>query len=59
MNKLLAPFDREFNQVVETINTQSRLDIMLLEKSLIERKFCSNRSQNQLSGSKKNTDCGD
>jgi len=53
MNKLLAPFDREFNQVVETINTQSKLYIMLLEKSLIKGKFCSNRSQNQLSGSKK------
>ena len=34
MRKLLAPFDREFKQVLETINTQSVLDIVFPEKLL-------------------------
>ena len=38
MRKLLTPFDREFKQVLETINIKSILNIVLLEKSLIERK---------------------
>jgi len=37
MKKLLAPFDREFKQVLKTINMQSILDIVVLEKSMIER----------------------
>lgn len=43
MRKLLAPFDRELNKVLETINMQWTLDIVLLEKSLKERNFCSNQ----------------
>jgi len=34
---LLAPFDREFQGVFEIINMKSVLDIVLLEKSSIER----------------------
>jgi len=52
MRKLLAPFDRELNKVLETINMQWTLDIVLLEKSLKERNFCSNQWRIQLSGYK-------
>jgi len=37
MVELLAPFDREFKEVLVIINMQSILDIASLEKSLIER----------------------
>jgi len=52
MKKLLAPFDREFKKVLETINMQGSLVTIILKKSSIERNSCSNRSQIQLSGSK-------
>jgi len=39
MEKLLAPFDRESKELSSTISMQGRLDIMTLEKSLIERKI--------------------
>jgi hypothetical protein len=42
MKKLFAPFDREFKEVLETINMQGMLDILLIDKSLKERNFCSN-----------------
>jgi len=38
MENFLAPFDREFKQVLEAINMQSALDIVLLGKSLTEGK---------------------
>ena len=42
MKKLLASFDREFKQVLETINVQNMLVIMALEKSLTKEKKSSN-----------------
>lgn len=36
MNELLVSFDREFEEVLETISTQSIIYILFLEKSLIE-----------------------
>lgn len=53
MKKLLAPIDREFRQVLETVNIQSSLDIVLLDKSLIERTKNSNWSKIELSGCRK------
>jgi len=32
MKELIAPFDREFRKVVETINMQGTSDIVFLEK---------------------------
>jgi len=49
MEKLVAPFDREFKELLKTINVQSILDIVLLEKSSIEVFFCQSWSQIQLS----------
>ena len=45
MKKLLAPFDREFKEVLETINMQGSLDILILKKSSMEGKKSSNRPQ--------------
>ena len=53
MKKLLTSFDREFKKVLETINKQSILDIVVIEKSLIEREKKTNWPRIQLSGSKK------
>lgn len=44
MKTLLAPFDGEFKEVLETISMSNRLDIVLPEKFLIETNFVSNRS---------------
>lgn len=55
-----APFDREFKDVFETINMSSRLEIVSLEKSVIEgkKKKSSNRPQIQLSGFRKTLTTG-
>jgi len=37
VGEVLAPFDREFEKVLETNNKQSTLDMVLPEKSLMER----------------------
>jgi len=50
---LLAPLDREFKEVLKTINMPSILDIALLEKSLIEGVKNSKWPQIQSLGSKK------
>jgi len=58
MKKLLAPFDREFKQVPETINMQSSLSILLSKKSLIERFFFANPPQIHRSGLRKTLSAG-
>jgi len=58
MEELLAPFDREFKGVLETINILNRLDRLLLEKLSMERNFYSNRSQIQLSRSQELLNAG-
>lgn len=42
MEEILAPFDREFKEILGTISMQSRLYIVALEKNLIERNFVEN-----------------
>ena len=58
MEKLLAPFDRESKEVPKTINIPSRLNIVLLEKLVIERTKISNQPQIELSGFRKMSTSG-
>lgn len=58
MKEFLVPFDRKFKRVLETLNILNRLDILPLDKRLVERNFCLNRSQIQLSGSQELLNAG-
>lgn len=58
MEKLLAPFDGGFKEVLKTINIQNTLNILLLEKSLIENFFVQ-IDHVFSSQDREDTDCGD